>query len=64
MNRYGAVTLILSIPVAVTVGLLSTPYPLPSSIEPSSVCLEDEPCWDCSSMGNLECGIEGPTLED
>ena len=20
-------------------------------------CLEDQPCWDCSSMGNLICGV-------
>lgn len=20
-------------------------------------CLEDQPCWDCTSMGNLLCGV-------
>lgn len=26
--------------------------------ELSSPCLEDMPCWDCSSMGNGICGKE------
>lgn len=60
MNRYGAIALIVAVPVTVTIGLLSTPYPLPSSIEAPTVCVEDQPCWDCSSMGNLRCG---PTVE-
>lgn len=26
-------------------------------VPPSSMaCMEDQPCWDCSSMGNLICG--------
>lgn len=36
------------------------------TIEPleDGVCQEDEPCWDCETMGNLTCGpayIEPPT---
>lgn len=23
-------------------------------------CMEDEPCWDCRTMGNLICGVELP----
>lgn len=23
----------------------------------SVACMEDQPCWDCSSMGNLMCGV-------
>lgn len=23
----------------------------------SAPCMEDQPCWDCSSMGNLMCGV-------
>jgi hypothetical protein len=27
------------------------------TIPPASfTCLEDEPCWDCHTMGNKECG--------
>lgn len=29
----------------------------PPADEPATdVCLEDEPCWDCSTMGNRVCG--------
>jgi len=27
--------------------------------EPKQTCQEDDPCWDCATMGNLICG---PTL--
>lgn len=54
MSRYGAVGAIIAIPVAVVVGLFSSPDP-GSSIE-APVCVEDMDCWDCSSMGNLVCG--------
>ena len=23
----------------------------------SLACMEDQPCWDCTSMGNLVCGV-------
>ena len=23
---------------------------------PGTVCYEDMPCWNCETMGNLECG--------
>ncbi len=26
--------------------------------EHDDVCQEDEPCWDCHTMGNLICGVE------
>ena len=72
MNRNAialtAIGAIIASPVVVCTVLFGTAtgpvYLEPSSVESSTVCLEDEPCWDCSSMGNLVCGIEGPTLED
>lgn len=27
---------------------------------PSQECQEDEPCWDCKTMGNLVCGSQVP----
>ena len=30
-----------------------TPTTIPAA-EPE--CWEDEPCWDCTTMGNLQCG--------
>lgn len=27
-----------------------------SGLIPPISCQEDEPCWDCTSMGNKECG--------
>lgn len=29
--------------------------------EPRPTCFEDEPCWDCSTMGNRICGATEPT---
>ena len=25
---------------------------------PAVTCYEDMPCWDCTTMGNLTCGLE------
>lgn len=27
-----------------------------SEVGPVPVCQEDQPCWDCATMGNLVCG--------
>lgn len=42
---------------------LSGGYSLPEPVQPASepvsqapVCQEDEPCWDCETMGNRVCG--------
>lgn len=36
----------------------------PASAVPSdSTCMEDQPCWDCATMGNRQCGEEGWTIE-
>ena len=32
----------------------------PTTTVPPAVCQEDEPCWDCETMGNRICG---PTVE-
>ncbi|MBB2505998.1 hypothetical protein [Amycolatopsis echigonensis] len=26
-------------------------------------CNEDEPCWDCHTMGNRQCGPDDPTVK-
>lgn len=31
----------------------------PTTIEWYDDCMEDEPCWDCRTMGNRICGTEG-----
>lgn len=41
-------------PAAVHVFEVQTPTP-------PTTCQEDEPCWDCKSMGNLICGTPAPT---
>ena len=37
----------------------------PTLIPPLTVerCLEDEPCWDCETMGNRICGPVAETFE-
>lgn len=42
---------------------MSGAYSLPEPVQPASgpaveapVCQEDEPCWDCETMGNRVCG--------
>lgn len=37
----------------VTVAPVTESYPAPL---PSSVCMEDQPCWNCATMGNGICG--------
>lgn len=40
-------------------GAYSLPEPVPSAPRPAvgvPVCQEDEPCWDCETMGNMVCG--------
>ena len=32
--------------------------PWAPSDPPATVCLEDQPCWDCSTMGNHQCGTD------
>lgn len=41
-----------SIPLA---ALVNTAFPIPTEPVPAD-CQEDEPCWDCSTMGNGVCG--------
>ena len=64
--RKTTTTLALSAGLAAAVGLsigalvipptnlgLSQPTQAPASV---TTCAEDEPCWDCSTMGNKVCG--------
>lgn len=57
-------------PASVDVSVVIEPLPEedpPAAEDPGwedGVCQEDEPCWDCETMGNLTCGpayIEPPT---
>lgn len=38
----------------------STTYTLPSTTT-TAPCQEDQPCWDCDTMGNGLCGKDDPT---
>jgi hypothetical protein len=31
-----------------------------SDLYPNTQCQEDESCWDCTTMGNRECGTSQP----
>jgi hypothetical protein len=35
-----------------------TQYPEPIALSPAESCQEDQPCWDCTKMGNHICGAE------
>lgn len=37
-------------------GAWSAPTPTIGEAWYSAPCVEDEPCWDCETMGNLICG--------
>jgi hypothetical protein len=39
-------------------GLLACEPERPEAVSPDVLapCLEDEPCWDCETMGNRICG--------
>jgi hypothetical protein len=40
--------------------LLGEEAPKVRDVAPSGlVCYEDDPCWDCRTMGNRVCGPEG-----
>lgn len=32
------------------------PAPAPATVTSAQPCEEDQPCWDCSTMGNRQCG--------
>lgn len=42
--------------VAAPTPTASAPFTLPPVLAAAVQCEEDEPCWDCESMGNLICG--------
>jgi len=37
-----------------------TPTPTPTPTETEPPCEEDQPCWDCETMGNKKCGPDKP----
>lgn len=49
----------LTIGAATPTGV-GTPTPPPITVT-STTCQEDEPCWDCETMGNLICGTTSLT---
>lgn len=53
-SRFDREVLILDIVLAALVVLLLAASYLSTSLQ--DTCLEDEDCWDCSTMGNLQCG--------
>lgn len=60
--RLGAAILALCYLLGTWVDGHSTPTPTPTTVETeigtaiSIVCEEDQPCWDCTTMGNQICG--------
>ena len=38
-------------------GAWSAPTPTIGEAWISAPCVEDEPCWDCETMGNMICGL-------
>lgn len=50
----------LALVVALTAAVLMVPGRANADVappaEPTTTCLEDEPCWDCTVMGNGICG--------
>lgn len=41
--------------LSIAFGGIVTPT-LHHTAAPANTCQEDQPCWDCSSMGNAQCG--------
>lgn len=38
---------------------------LPTFVDEPTPCMEDEPCWDCATMGNNICGpVTADATED
>jgi hypothetical protein len=42
--------------VAAPTPTAASTFVLPEPLLAAATCTEDEPCWDCESMGNLICG--------
>lgn len=41
---------------AIVIGCIPGLSPLSAADDMGNVCLEDQPCWDCATMGNQVCG--------
>lgn len=52
---------LLVIALRVSFSYVDTGTPVPSAttstVTTRDACQEDEPCWDCSTMGNRVCGV-------
>lgn len=66
MNLYNRLTLAMAAGALVMAGALAEPTVIPTPATPSVVHSvpigqpeEDEPGWDCATMGNLICGPQG-----
>lgn len=57
MNKNTAASLIIiAFLAALAAVLMSNVPPRTPAPVPSVSCVEDEPCWDCDTMGNRTCG--------
>lgn len=55
------ITLVISLLFAITTlvqDYLATSTPSPTQV--TTTCQEDQPCWDCETMGNGVCGPAVP----
>lgn len=58
-----AIGLILGVAITLTVAANcdTIPEPTPTSTTPATPTIqEDDPNWDCSTMGNYQCGVQLP----
>lgn len=61
-ERFAAVAIAGAVAVFGGQGVRALLTPGPAR-EPVAACQEDDPCWDCRTMGNLVCGPLGPSAE-
>lgn len=63
MTMYNRLTLAMAAGALVMAGAIAEPTVIPTPATPSVVHSvqpeEDEPGWDCTTMGNRICGPEG-----
>lgn len=59
MKRAAAVLVALLLPFALAAQCGTT---VPGKPLPTTHCEEDQPCWNCTTMGNGRCGTDGSDL--
>lgn len=61
-RRIAASALIVSLPMSFMMHKVGAEEVPPGTITtvnvPEPGCHEEDPCWDCETMGNLTCGVE------